>query len=183
MIGGGGANLDWDVIGGVGYWSGHRIRAEDPTVAELLKPLVYATGQFGKTISVTRANSCRSTMGSSCKLRRGVLRSPDLDAIPQPHAKPSHMEAVYPLREYQRVVRAVYFQRLRLAAINREMKDPKRFMGEAHDERARRLIREEMERVHAEGNELAYDGGPSAALDHRDRACRSSIFQLGGHKN
>jgi arylsulfatase len=27
------------------------LQAEDPTIAELLKPLGYATGQFGKTTS------------------------------------------------------------------------------------------------------------------------------------
>ena len=34
------------------------IRKEDPTLAELLKPLGYATGQFGKPPGATRTSSC-----------------------------------------------------------------------------------------------------------------------------
>jgi arylsulfatase A-like enzyme len=50
------------------------LRDEDPTIAELLKPLGYATGQFGKnhlgdkdelTTSATRTSSCRPTTGST----------------------------------------------------------------------------------------------------------------------
>jgi arylsulfatase A-like enzyme len=37
---------------------------KDPTIAELLKPQGYVTGQFGKTISATATNSCRPFMAS-----------------------------------------------------------------------------------------------------------------------
>ena len=36
---------------------------EDPTIAELLKPLGYATGQFGRTTSVTSTSTCRPNHG------------------------------------------------------------------------------------------------------------------------
>jgi|SRR5215208_2985493 len=35
------------------------LQAEDPTIAELLKPLGYATGQFGKTTSAIATSSSR----------------------------------------------------------------------------------------------------------------------------
>ena len=35
------------------------LQAEDPTIAELLKPLGYATGQFARTILEIRTSSCR----------------------------------------------------------------------------------------------------------------------------
>ena len=41
------------------------IQAEDPTIAELLKPLGYATGQFGKTTSAIATSSCRRTTAST----------------------------------------------------------------------------------------------------------------------
>jgi arylsulfatase A-like enzyme len=41
------------------------LQAEDCTIAELLKPLGYASGQFGKTISVTEMNICRLYMAST----------------------------------------------------------------------------------------------------------------------
>jgi arylsulfatase A-like enzyme len=41
------------------------LRAEDPTIAELLKPLGYATGQFGKTTSATRTSSSRPCTAST----------------------------------------------------------------------------------------------------------------------
>jgi arylsulfatase A-like enzyme len=41
------------------------LRPQDPTVAEILKPLGYATGQFGKNISVTGTTCFRPTTGST----------------------------------------------------------------------------------------------------------------------
>src|SRR5882762_1442766 len=41
------------------------LQARDVTLAELLKPLGYATGQFGRTISATATNTCRPYMGST----------------------------------------------------------------------------------------------------------------------
>ena len=40
------------------------LRDKDPTIATALKSLGYATGQFGKTTSVTETSSCRPTMAS-----------------------------------------------------------------------------------------------------------------------
>jgi len=36
------------------------LQAEDPTIADLLKPLGYATGQFGRTTSATGTSFCRA---------------------------------------------------------------------------------------------------------------------------
>jgi len=41
------------------------LQKEDPTIAELLKPLGYATGQFGRTIWATATNSCPPCMVST----------------------------------------------------------------------------------------------------------------------
>ena len=41
------------------------LRPEDPTIAEVLKPLGYATGQFGKNHSATRTSSSRPTTAST----------------------------------------------------------------------------------------------------------------------
>ena len=41
------------------------LQAEDATIAELLKPLGYATGQFGKNTSATRTSTCPRPMGST----------------------------------------------------------------------------------------------------------------------
>ena len=40
------------------------LQAEDPTVAELLKPLGYATGHLARTIWATRISSCRRCTAS-----------------------------------------------------------------------------------------------------------------------
>ena len=42
-----------------------RLRAADPTIAEMLKPLGYATGQFGKNIWAIATNSCPPCMAST----------------------------------------------------------------------------------------------------------------------
>jgi arylsulfatase A-like enzyme len=39
---------------------------KDPTLADLLKPLGYTTGQFGRTIWATATSSCRRFTGSMC---------------------------------------------------------------------------------------------------------------------
>jgi arylsulfatase A-like enzyme len=39
------------------------IQKEDPTLAEMLKPMGYATGQFGKTISATETSFFQPCMG------------------------------------------------------------------------------------------------------------------------
>jgi arylsulfatase len=41
------------------------LRAEDPTIADLLKPLGYATGQSARTISATATSSCPRSTGST----------------------------------------------------------------------------------------------------------------------
>ncbi len=41
------------------------MHAEDPTIAELLKPLGYATGQFGRTTSETATSTCRRCTAST----------------------------------------------------------------------------------------------------------------------
>jgi arylsulfatase A-like enzyme len=38
---------------------------KDPTIAELLKPQGYVTGQFGRTTSATATNSCRPCTAST----------------------------------------------------------------------------------------------------------------------
>jgi len=38
------------------------LQKEDPTIAELLKPMGYATGQFGKNHLVTGMNTCQQRM-------------------------------------------------------------------------------------------------------------------------
>ena len=41
------------------------LRAEDPTIAKLLKPLGYATGSSARTISATRTSFCRRCTAST----------------------------------------------------------------------------------------------------------------------
>ena len=41
------------------------LQAEDPTIAELLKPLGYATGQFGKNHLGDKTSSCRPPTAST----------------------------------------------------------------------------------------------------------------------
>jgi arylsulfatase len=44
------------------------LQKEDPTIAELLKPLGYATGQFGKNHLVTVTSFCRQYTGSTSSM-------------------------------------------------------------------------------------------------------------------
>ena len=52
------------------------IRAEDPTIAELLKPLGYATGQFGKNHWETRTNFSRRCTASTSSLATSTISMP-----------------------------------------------------------------------------------------------------------
>ena len=46
-------------------WRDDRHSSKEATLAELLKPLGYATGQFGKIISAIATSSCRPCMAST----------------------------------------------------------------------------------------------------------------------
>jgi arylsulfatase A-like enzyme len=55
-------NIDRIAHEGIGW------AAEDPTIAELLKPLGYATGQFGKNhFATSRPASPSTTQSRHCK--------------------------------------------------------------------------------------------------------------------
>ena len=45
---------------------------KDPTIAELLKPQGYATGQFGKNHLVTATNFCRRCTASTCSSETSI---------------------------------------------------------------------------------------------------------------
>ena len=62
------------------------LQAEDPTIAELLKPLGYATGQFGKNHFGDLESTCRRCTASTSRQpvhpRRGGTRGPGLPEGP-----------------------------------------------------------------------------------------------------
>jgi len=49
------------------------LQKEDPTIAELLKPLGYATGQFGRIIWATATNFCPPSMASTSSLATFII--------------------------------------------------------------------------------------------------------------
>ena len=63
------------------------LQPEDPTIAELLKPLGYATGQFGRITSATAISSCRpptaSTSSSAISITSTPKRSRKTRSIPR----------------------------------------------------------------------------------------------------
>ena len=52
------------------------LQAEDPTIAELLKPLGYATGQFGKNHLGDRTSSCRRCTASTSSSATSTTSTP-----------------------------------------------------------------------------------------------------------
>jgi len=74
------------------------LQKEDPTIAELLKPLGYATGQFARTIWATATNSCLRCMVSTSSSAISTISTRRKNRNCRTIQRPGVQEAVRPPR-------------------------------------------------------------------------------------